>query len=221
MLGLISKYVKEASVLRRLVFAVVHLPQDLPNFWGVVLEYATKGQERRCTITAQQAQMLVENMQELDGMAFSTDKKLLQDLMALQVPRCKPLGLVLISANNKCLLCESDLRLRKDRPASIIVYDKDMGTLPGSHFHKCCTNQACGCTQYYGFYTTGGSSSEVIFNPDWASLPYFVSSRESVFSIELLKQFNAEIIIGQLSFKQCADVYNFLHEYTTSVSTPP
>ena len=216
MLGLISKYIKDASVLRRLVFAVVHLSQDLPNFWGVVLEFATKGQESRSTISAEQAKMLVENMQELDAMAFSTDKKLMQDLMVLQVPKCKPLGLVLISANTKCLLCGLNLRLRKDRPASVIVYDKDIGTVPGSHFHKCCTNPTCGFTQYYGFYTIGGSVSDVAFNPDWASLPYFVSSRETVFSIHLLKQFNAEILIGQLSFKQCADVYNFLHEYTNN-----
>ena len=118
--------------------------------------------------------------------------------------------------HTKCLLCGLNLRLRKDRPASVIVYDKDIGTLPGSQFHKCCTNPTCGFTQYYGFYMIGGSVSDVTFNPDWASLPYFVSSRENVFSIHLLKQFNAEIVIGQLSFKQCADVYNFLDEYTNN-----
>ena len=218
MLGLISKYIKDASVLRRLLFAVVNLPQDLPNFWGVVLEYATKGQESRSTVTAQQVQMLIENMQELDSMAFTTDRKLLQDLMELQVPKCKALGIVLISGNNQCILCGSGLRLRKDRPAPVVVYDREMGTVPGSHFHKYCTNQICGCTQYYGFYTPG-QSCEVVFNPEWASLPFFVSSRESVFSMTLLEQFNAEIIVGQLSFKQCADVYNFLHEYNSNSAT--
>lgn len=158
--------------------------------------------------------MLIENMQELDVMAFATDRKLLQDLMELQVSKSKPLGVILISAVKECVLCGSSLMLRKDRPASVIVYDKDMGTVPGSNFHKYCTNPICGCTQYYGFYTSGGSQSEVVFNHDWASLPYFVSSRETALSMSLLQQFNAEILIGQLSFKQCADVYNFLHQYT-------
>ena len=72
-----------------------HLPIDLPNLWGVALEFATKGQEHRSTLTAQNAQLLVENMQELDAMAFATDRKLLHDLMAFHVPRIKPLGLVL------------------------------------------------------------------------------------------------------------------------------
>ena len=82
----------------------------------------------------------------------------------------------LISANIMCTLCCSNLRLRKDRPASNVIYDKDLGTVHGSHFHKYCVNQACGCTQYYGYYTTGGSSSEVVYNDDWATLQYFVSN---------------------------------------------
>jgi len=48
-------------------------------------------------------------------------------------------------------------------------------------------------------------------------LNYLVSSRETVFSMKLLHQVNANIVIGQLSFKQCADVYNFIHEYTTDM----
>lgn len=147
-------------------------------------------------------------------MAFASDKKLLQDLMEFQVPKCKPLGLILISCKNDCLLCGSKLVLRKDRPSPVVIYDDNIGTMPGSHFHKYCTNQACGLTQYYGYYTTGGLSSQVIFDPNWESLPYFVSSRESVFSMDALKRFSGEILLGQLSFKQCADVYNFLHKYT-------
>ena len=49
-----------------------------------------------------------------------------------KVPRFKPLGVVLISINNKCLLCVSKLQLRKDRPAPVVVYDDSMGTIPGT-----------------------------------------------------------------------------------------
>lgn len=127
----------------------------------------------------------MENMQELDAMAFATDRKLLHDLMAFHVPRIKPLGLVLISSKKECVLCGSKLQVRKDWSASVIIYDDDMGTILGSHFHKHYTNPTCGCTQYYGYYTTGGSSSDVLFNLDWEKLPYFVSSRERVFFYEV------------------------------------
>lgn len=117
-----------------------------------------------------------------------------------------------ISASEKCLTCEKKLLIRKDRPdrpAPLVIYDDSLGTLPGNHYHKYCS---CGFTQYYGYYTTGGSA-EVHYNPNWESLPYFVSSRETAFSMDLLKRFNAEILLGQNSFKQCADVYNYLHSY--------
>ena len=81
-----------------------------------------------------------------------------------------------------------------------------MGTIPGSHYHKTCSNRLCGATQFYG-YTSSGHSTEIHFNRDWESLPYFVSSRESVFSTKLLRQFDSEIIIGQMSFQQCAEAY--------------
>ena len=191
------------------MFAAVHLPQDLPNYWVVALEYATDGREQKVEITADQAQMLVENLQEIDSKAFATDRRLLQELMEFKVSKSKPLGLILSSGIKICHLCGSTLKLRKDRPASIVIYDHDLGTVPCSHFHKYCSNRTCGCTQYYGVYTSGGSSTQVIFNKDWASLKYFVSCRETAFSLPLLQQFNAEILIGQMSFKQCADVYNF------------
>ena len=92
----------------------------------------------------------------------------------------------------------------------MIVYDDVNGSMPGSHYHKYSKNRSCGLTQYYGYYTDGGSSS-VYYNSDWRTLPYFVSSRETVFSMKLMKQFDAQIFIGLLSFKQCADLYNYLH----------
>ena len=45
MLEAVSKYIKNVSVLRRLLFAVVHLPSSTPNFWGVAVEFATKGKD--------------------------------------------------------------------------------------------------------------------------------------------------------------------------------
>jgi hypothetical protein len=51
MLGTVSKYIKDVSVLRRLLFAVVHLPSDLPNLWGVAVEFVTKDQELQKKIT--------------------------------------------------------------------------------------------------------------------------------------------------------------------------
>lgn len=211
MLSTFSEHIKDVSVLRKLLFAVSQLPRDLPHIWQLAVEFATESKSN-ATINAETAKMLAENLQELDSLAFESDDKLFHQLLGM--PSQKPLGLVLISSSTRCILCESKLQLRKDRHSSVVVYDDNMGTLPGSHFHKLCTNRSCNCTQYYGYYTakiSAGSSSEVYFNADWDSLPYFVSSRETVFSMSALKRFDSGILLGQLSFKQCADIYNHLH----------
>lgn len=211
MLRSISEHFKDVSILRKIIFAIVHLPKDTPNYWELVLQFAMK---KPPSISIDKFKVLVENLQELDATAFATDKVLLQELMEKQSVKGKPLGLLLISSNQKCLICKSNLLLRKDRGAPVVIYDDINGSLPGTHFHKYCSNRSCKFTQYYGYYTVGGSN-QVFFNSDWESLDYFVSSRETVFSINLLQRFNAEILIGQLSFMQCADIYNHLHNYTT------
>ena len=53
----------------------------------------------------------------------------MKELMEFQISKSKPFGIILISANIMCTLCCSNLRLRKDRPASIVIYDKDLGTV--------------------------------------------------------------------------------------------
>lgn len=112
-----------------------------------------------------------------------------------------------------CSQCRNKLLVRRDRPSPVVIYDDEMGAIPGSHFHKYCINRRCGFTQYYGYYTKRSfdSQPEVYFDHDWESNPYFVSSRETAFSMKLMHRFHSQILIGQQSFKQCAEVYNYLH----------
>ena len=200
---------KDVSVLRKLLFAVAFLPDDLPDRWDIAVQFAYSSRGVP-DISADIAKTLSENIQSLDAQAFSSDDVLQKEL--LQMPRDKPLGVVLLSSHDTCVMCHSKLLVRKDRPASIVIYDDRMGTVHGTHFHKYCTNRACGCIHYYGYHTSVKASqcSQVIFENGWESLCYFVSSRETAFSLNLLKRFNSEILFGQMSFKQCAEVYNHL-----------
>ena len=163
MLGAIAKYVNDVSVLRKLLFAVANLPRDLPDLWEVAIEFATGQKISTNSITATEAQLFLENWEELDALAFSTDRKLQKQLIHLTIPSKKPLGLLLISSIAGCTKCGSKLQLRKDRPSSVLIYDEQMGTVPGSHYHKTCSNRACDLTQFYG-YTTAGSDFDVL-NP--------------------------------------------------------
>jgi len=203
-----AKRIKHASVLRRMLFACTYLPEDHPNYWETVLKFRNGGRKVE-SCKSDEVKLLLENIKELDCTAFATDKDLFQDLSSFQIGG-KPLGVVLISENDSCLVCGSKLLLRKDRPAKVVIYDDIEGTLPASHYHKYCKNRSCGFVQYYGYYTKGGSPF-VYFYSNWKTLPYFLSSNETAFSMKLMERFDAEIFIGQLSFKQCADLYNYLH----------
>lgn len=66
--------------------------------------------------------------------------------------------------------------------------------------------------KHYGYYTRG-DSSEVTYNDDALSLPYFMCFRKTSFSMEILKKFDMECVIGQLSYKQRAEIYNGYHGY--------
>lgn len=214
MLEVISKYIKDVSVLRRILFAASVLPPQLPQFWGVVVEFATLGNVSAQSVTPEQARVFIENLHVLNAKAFDTDETLFQELLQSDIPAARPLGIPLISTNNTCLVCGSNLLLRKDRPAPIVVYDSFRGTLPASHFHKYCSRRTCSFIQYYGYHTTGNSGScAATYNFDWHSLPYFISSKETGFSMDMLKRLDAEILIGQLSYKQRADIYNEVHTY--------
>lgn len=218
MLELIAKYIQDVSVLRRLLFAAVFLSPALPHYWGLVVEFATAGKASAAAITPEQARVFTENIQSLNASAFDTDETLFKQLLQLETPEAKPLGVPLISSNNTCILCGSNLLLRKDRPALVVLYDDSRGTLPASHFHKNCSCKTCSFTQYYGYYTTGGPKAcHAIYNADWQSLCYFVSSKETAVSMEFLRRLDAEIVIGQMSYNQRANIYNYVHNYTSDL----
>ena len=166
----------------------------------MVVEFARAGEVPKSSVSPDQVKAIVENIQALNSTAFETLQK---QLLALNLPGRKPLEYILISPLRMCVKCGNQLKLRKDRHASVTIYD--LGTIPGAHFHKMCTGRTCNVTQYYGYYTT---ANHAIFNSDWE---YF-ASYDTFFSVDLLNQVDAHILIGQLSFKKQADMYKYMHK---------
>ena len=62
MLGVFAKYITNTSVLRRLLFALVYLPEDLPDRWDLAFSFATGGETESRALSAQQIRVLVENL---------------------------------------------------------------------------------------------------------------------------------------------------------------
>jgi len=214
-----SEYVQEVSVLQRMTSIVVHLLSELPNLWNIVAEFGAVGRET--TITTERAHILLQNLEGLDeeDLKIATCTMLFLELVHF-IPNCTkssaPIGVVLMSPSKTCQKCNALLTIRGDRPSH--VYDDVLGTLPGAHYHKYCRKVGCHLHQYYGYHKHGESEG-MHYDSEWVSLPYFVSSQQTAFSMRLLVTFDADLLIGQVSYKQRAEMYNYVHGYEHAITT--
>lgn len=206
-LGEASKVIHDPSVLRRLLFATSLLPEDTPKLWEVIAKFVCS------SISPKQAQMISENISFIDSQALTSDATLFKELVFMPFADREHLGVILMSSKKCCVSCNGKLLVRADRPSYITLYTESYGTIPAFHYRKYCANGRRGCNmvQHYGYHTKG--SSKLHFDLDWHKLQYFISSQETAFELQILCRLDFEILIGQLSYKQRAEIYNAVHGY--------
>ena len=151
-MDLLPKELQDFGVLRRVIFAVVHLPPEMPHLWSVIAQFASSG--CKYNLQPEAVKIAVENLKLINEKVFCSDKDLLREMQSLQPTSCKlsrPLGVVLISPNTRCPLCNENLLIRSDRPSHITSYTEAWGTVICTHYHKFCRNFRKGCNfrQYY------------------------------------------------------------------------
>ena len=159
-----------------------------------------------------------ENLQVFNNHEFYTDKQLLSEFLSFSPMRDgKVIGISLISNATTCKFCGGKLLLKKDRPSHVTIYTQTFGTV-GSHFHKYCQNFRSGCNfrQFYGYHSSGG---KLLYDLDWAQLDYFISTSETAFEISMFSTFDVELLIGQISYKLKADIYNLTNKYPVPPKT--
>ena len=59
----------------------------------------------------------------------------------------------------------------------------------------------------------------MFYDTNWMTLPYFLSSQETGFEMKMLNDFDVELLIGQISYKQKSDIYNISKGYDTTRKT--
>jgi len=203
----------DLSVVHRLCFATRMLSVGLPNYWEITAKFSTLGRSDY-SLSGQDARIFVENLKYLNPSVFDSDFKLTKELVKLPKTDggAERISIVLISPNETCIDCGSKLYVRADRSVQAILCDSQYGSLPALHYSRFCRKKGCSLQQHYGYYTRG-DSKEVRYNNDALQLPYFMCSRETAFSLEILKRFDMESLIGQISYKQSAEIYNSYHGY--------
>jgi len=204
---------EDPAVVHKLCFATRTLPVGLPNYWEIIAKFSISG-KAEYSLSEQDARVFVDNVKYLNPSIFDSDYKLTKELV--KVPKTsgenEKIGIPLISPNDKCFFCESKLNIRADRSVQATLYDSQHGSLPAIHYTRYCRKKGCSFNQHYGYYTRG-DSSEATYNDDAQQLPYFMCSRETAFSTEILRRFDIECLIGQVSYKQAEEIFNYYHGY--------
>jgi len=216
----VGSIVPDVAVLRRLLFAAVQILKSTPRYSDIVNDFAFGTSEQKPS--PEKTRLLLENLEYLSEKAFHTDKQLLADLVVQEGIQGHPLGIVLIPMNCICKLCGGNLLVRADRPTYMTLYTDDIGTVPATLFRKYCSNSPKGCTftQHYGFhYFNHHDTSKAVADSNWSELPYFVSTSKSGFAMAFLERFDAELLLGQVSYKQKSDIYNYYHKYERTKKT--
>ena len=220
-MDLLPSELRDVAVLRRIIFASVYLPKDVPNYWSVLTQFATQ-ECQLGSLQTESVKVAVENLHVINEKAFVSDKQLTNEIHALCTTSSTPhqIGIVLVSSHSKCQLCEGNLLVRGDRPSHITVYTETYGTVIGTHYHKHCQNHNKGCSfrQYYG-YSSRGSQSITYYDSDWEDNMYFVSSSETAFELHMLQKFDAELLHAHVSYKQKAQIYNHSNGYPVPPKT--
>ena len=211
-MDLLASRIQDVAVIRRMLFAVSFLPPDYPHYWDTVTQFAFKGTKQ--SVDSAEAKVLMENIQFMQSSAFAQDKHLMQEIISCEDVKKAPIGIILISSKKVCCLCGGKLLTRGDRPGRVTLYTETLGTLPASSYRKYCQKNRHGCklVQHYGYYTMG-EDQPLIYDEDWADHQYFLSSQETAFETALLKRFDVELLIGQVSYKQKADIFNHINGY--------
>ena len=149
----------KVSVVRRLVFASAVLPVDCPHYWDIVSSFASKADFSSATqnqsLTSEKAKTFIENLKYLEPETFTCESDLYKELHSFLGHKREPLGIVLVSPNNKCRLCGSTLLVKADRPSKVTIYSNTFGTVESTHYRKVCKRfrSCCPFVQHYGYYS--------------------------------------------------------------------
>jgi len=200
-----------------MLFSASFLPKAYPFYWKAVSRFATLETTVEDTkINEDVCRLLMENIEVLSPSAFVSEDSLTQEIVHMKLSSADnhPIGIVLISSTTCCLTCNSALKTRADRPSHLTLYTSQLGTINATHYHKLCSNRLCKTVQHYGYRTMTGTNN-LFYDDSYLSLPYFVASQETAFEITFLSMFDAELLIGQVSYSQKAEIYNYHNSYAS------
>lgn len=217
MLSALLRGITDFSVISRGLYYFTHIPRAFPEFGHRLFSFATKGNKDAVTcdmVNEESFLALSSNLVSLYNLTGSED--LWKELHDASIKEgMYGLGVILISKKSTCRLCGKQLTAKTSRVVNVMVYHKTRGSFMGCRIPKVCSNRSCKLIQHYGYYTIGESK---FYDEDWQENDYLLSSGKTAFDMKLLRKFEVEILLGKLSFKEKADIYNEMYAYDALIT---
>ena len=113
----------------------------------------------------------------------------------------RPMATVLLSPQEICKNCHKQLPL-DPKLHPVVIYSLNKGTYLGCRLTKLC--RKCKLHQHYGYSTEG---NEKTYAPDVLDLNFMLSSEDTAFDTELLKECSNLLVIGATPFSTYASSY--------------
>ena len=212
MLSKLLRGIYDLSVVNRGLFFLRHIPSVLPEFSKKLFLFATKGNEDSVAADVNEECFVALSANLSSLFNLDEEEKLWKELHSSSLKDGKNgLGVVLVSKKDSCQSCNKKLSVKASRICNVVVYHESRGTFLGCRIGKVCSNRACNVTQHYGFYTVG---EDKYYDEDWSEHEYLLSSGKTAFDMKLLSKFEVEILLGKLSFKEKADIFNEVNGYS-------
>lgn len=203
-----------------------HFPDRTPNRWDRIAEYVVKRTENLDTTVhvkigkdSQKENItfvpsgpyckVVYKIIEGQHPDFLLVDHILHDKVVLSDPEKNALKpLVLVPSVNDCIQCGK--RTQVKRPSFPLVFTR-CGVLVAACYTGRC--EECKITFSYSYYEIDcDGKRRRIYYTKAVEARYFQSTSKTVFETQLLHQIEKEIVIGQMGFEACANVYNESHE---------
>ena len=175
------------------------------NFTSVVRRYVYDEQPLQEKNNDQEVAMFSAETQSLTYLhsgILTSESERFREFHDFTVMCRQPMATLLLTTKDVCKNCNKQLSL-DPKPHPVIIYSLHRGTYLGSRLTKIC--RKCKLHQYYGYCTKDG---EKFCDQDILSIDFLLSTEDTAFDVQLLKECSNMLVIGAMPFSTYASSYN-------------
>ena len=143
-----------------------------------------------------------QSISYLDRAILVSNGTLFEEFHNHTLDRGQPMATVFVTDRSNCRKCEKSLILEKDSHP-VVIYHASRGTYMGCRLSKIC--RKCRIYEHCVYWTYNGQKH---FHANSLQLPFLLSTEDTAFDANLLKECSNLLIVGAVPFSTFSLTYN-------------